>query len=45
MELQRAYKVELDPNNAQRTAFAQHAGAARWAYVLENGTERESDAN
>ena len=32
MELQRAYKVELDPNNAQRSAFAQHAGAARWAY-------------
>lgn len=32
MEIQRGYKVELDPNNAQRTAFAQHAGAARWAY-------------
>ena len=32
MEILRAYKVELDPNDAQRTAFAQHAGASRWAY-------------
>jgi putative transposase len=28
----RAYKTELDLNNAQRTACTQHAGAARWAY-------------
>jgi transposase len=28
----RAYKVELDPNNKQRTALRKHAGAARWAY-------------
>lgn len=32
MEIQRAYKVELDPNNTQRTAFMQHCGAARWAW-------------
>ena len=28
----RAYRTELDPTNKQRTAFLQHAGAARWAY-------------
>ncbi|HLY30112.1 MAG TPA: RNA-guided endonuclease TnpB family protein [Ktedonobacterales bacterium] len=28
----RAYKVELDLNNAQITACKKHAGAARWAY-------------
>lgn len=28
----RAYKTELDPNNAQRTALMRHAGAARFAY-------------
>jgi len=28
----RAYKVELDPNNKQRTLFRQYAGTARWAY-------------
>ena len=27
-----AYKVELDPNNEQKTALLRHAGAARWAY-------------
>jgi putative transposase len=32
MLIQRAYKTELDLNNAQRTACARHAGAARWAY-------------
>ena len=42
MELQRAYKVELDPNNAQRSAFAQHAGAARWAYNW--GLQRKIEA-
>jgi len=30
--VQRAYRVELDPNNRQRTALRCHAGAARWAY-------------
>jgi putative transposase len=29
---QRAYRVELDLNNAQTTACKKHAGAARWAY-------------
>jgi putative transposase len=28
----RGYKTELDPNNAQRTAFLKHAGTARFAY-------------
>ena len=28
----KAYRTELDPNTAQRTAFLRHAGAARWAY-------------
>src|SRR5438876_7698667 len=28
----RGYKTELDPNNAQRTAFMKHAGTARFAY-------------
>jgi len=28
----RAFKTELDLNNRQKTACAQHAGAARWAY-------------
>lgn len=32
MEVQRAHRVELDPNNWQRTALRCHAGAARWAY-------------
>lgn len=32
MKLHRAYKVEIDPNNKQRTALLRHAGAARWAY-------------
>jgi putative transposase len=30
--IQRAYKVELDLNDAQITACKKHAGAARWAY-------------
>ena len=30
--IQRAYKVELDPNNKQVTALRCHAGCARWAY-------------
>src|SRR5258708_19271030 len=28
----RAYKTELDPNNALRTLLLKHAGARRWAY-------------
>ena len=28
----RAYRTELDPNNAQRTLLLQHAGVARFAY-------------
>jgi len=32
MLVNRAYKVELDPNNVQRTLLLKHAGAARWAY-------------
>jgi putative transposase len=32
MLVSRAYKVELDPNNIQKTMFRRHAGAARWAY-------------
>lgn len=37
MEIFRAYKVELDPNNVQRTALLKHAGAARfaWNWALE----------
>jgi putative transposase len=38
----RAYKTELDLNNAQRTACAKHAGAARWAYNW--GLAREIEA-
>ena len=25
-------KVRIEPNNVQKTMFAQHAGSARWAY-------------
>lgn len=32
MKIARAYKVALDPNDVQKTAFSRHAGAARWAY-------------
>lgn len=32
MKVLRAYKVALDPNDKQGTAFSRHAGAARWAY-------------
>ena len=32
MKINRAYKVELDPNDKQRTAFLRAAGCARWAY-------------
>jgi len=32
MNVLRAFKTELDLNNAQRTACARHAGAARFAF-------------
>lgn len=32
MKVLRAYRVELDPNNEQRTAMAAHCGAARWVH-------------
>jgi putative transposase len=32
MEIFRAYKVELDPTNAQIALFRRHAGAARWVW-------------
>ena len=32
MRVMRAYKTELDLNNAQVTACKRHAGAARYAY-------------
>lgn len=28
----KGFKTKLNPNNEQRTKFAQHAGVARWAY-------------
>src|SRR5258708_29688556 len=40
--IQRAYKVELDLNNAQTTACRRHAGAARWAYNW--GLQRKQEA-
>lgn len=32
MRIHKYYKVELDPNDLQKTHFARHAGAARFAY-------------
>jgi len=32
VEILKAYKTELDPNNVQRTALLKHAGASRFAY-------------
>lgn len=32
MKIQRAFKVELDPNNEQVSVLVQHVGAARFAY-------------
>ena len=28
----KGFKTKLEPNNEQRTKFAQHAGVARWTY-------------
>jgi putative transposase len=38
----RAYKVEIDPNNKQRTALMQHCGAAR--HVYNWGLEQKQQA-
>jgi len=32
MKIYRGYKTELDPNDRQRSALSNHAGAARFAY-------------
>ena len=32
MKVSRAYRTELDPTNAQRSALRRHAGASRYAY-------------
>ena len=32
MKIILAYKVEINPNNKQKTALLRHAGAARWAF-------------
>ncbi len=32
MKVSRAYRVELDPTNVQRTSMLRHAGIARFAY-------------
>ena len=42
MRTSRAYKVELDPTNVQRTALLRHAGAARFAYNW--GLKRKQEA-
>jgi len=42
MEIYKAFKVEIDPNNSQRTALVQHAGVARWTYNL--GLEKKKKA-
>ena len=42
MKINRAYRVELDPNDRQRTAFRRAAGCARWAYNW--GLKRKIDA-
>lgn len=41
MKVLKAYKTELDPNNAQKTLLAKHAGAARftWNWALNRRVE------
>jgi putative transposase len=41
MQVLRAYKTELDPNNVQQTLLAKHAGAARftWNWALSRRIE------
>ena len=41
----RAFKTELDLNNAQKTACARHAGAARYAYNWGLARKKEAFAN
>lgn len=47
MEIQRAYKTELDPNNKQRTVLLKHAGSARFVYNwgLNRVMEKNSKPN
>ncbi len=42
MNVQRAYRTELDPTNVQRTAFRKHTGCARYAYNF--GLQRKEEA-
>ena len=42
MKVSRAYRVELDPTNVQRTTLLRHAGAARFAYNW--GLQRKQEA-
>ena len=42
MQINRAYKYELDLNNVQRTACLKHAGAARFAFNW--GLRRKKEA-
>jgi hypothetical protein len=44
MHLTRAYKTELDLNDAQVTACKRHAGAARYAYNWGLARKREAYA-
>lgn len=47
MKILRAYKVELDPNNKQHTAFMQHSGVGRFVYnwALSDRIERYENDN
>lgn len=45
MKVLRAFKTELDLNNAQKTACARHAGAARYAYNWGLARKKEAFAN
>jgi putative transposase len=42
MKIIRAYKVELDPNNKQRSALVGHCGAARWIYNWALAQKKEA---
>jgi len=47
MQIQKAYRTELDPNNVQRTHLLKHAGCARYAYnwALNRVKEKTSKPN
>ncbi len=47
MQIQRAYKTELKPNNKQRTALLKHTGSARFSYnwALNRVQEKTSKPN